>query len=621
MTLSELAWLKYPAAVVALLVVFAIVGLPLYALTRRRLPPWGVLLTPIFGISIVAVLFSWYGRLGLELYTWLAQAVVVFSLVVSLVWAWRSGLLARGRSSLREGRGGLRSAWGVALPWVVGVAAATAFMTPMVTSPFIPAGYITVFTTFTADVGAYVAEATNVQRSGFDDAGLFYGWNAGSNHPTGFSADQDHTGANALLAFSASVLGSEVWKIGQVAIMLLAAALVVATTALARSFMPTRPRVAVAIGTFAATTFMVWYLVGNFFFAQVMCLGLATTQLALVTAGRDHPFDWRIITPVAVVAAATWLGSPEFQLVVFLFVGALILADLVSGLVVRSDGALLRAVRGGVGFTGAVLLAGILVWPFLQAAVERSQRVYNMVGGVGWELDLHDGVLYLIGFPAPVGGRSDLGALAAIGAGLLLLAAVVAVFLRRDRRGMLATVFCAVLIGAVAFGASRWGWSGYQGWKLLLSVAVPFVALATILVARAWATDQTRRGALVAVLAALVSVNVVAGARMWEPVRSNEAAMSYWAIDSEIATFLDDPKVQAQERLNIFERSPHGTMIIPVIFGKKAALSTPSYISNWAPGERPYACSLVEASLYKKSMGRVVYANHGYLLVDTPRCS
>lgn len=619
MSPSDLAWLKYPAATLALVVVFAILGAPFYVLMRRRLPAWAIVLTPMLGIAWAIFLVSWYARLGIELPTWLTRGFVMLTLAGMLVWGWRTGALAAARDSVRaDWRASMRAVWAVTLPWVVGIAAVTAFMLPVLTSPFATPGFLTSFTFGNADIGAYIAQATNLQRAGFDNANLFYGWNAGSD-PSTFSADQDHTGANSLLATSASVLGTDVWKIAQLVLMLMCAGLVAAAITLVRWFMPTRPRVAVAVGTLASTTFMVWYLAGNYFLAQVAVLGLIMSQLSLVLALRERPFDWRVLTGLTLLVAATWVTSPELQTIFFLLAGAVILAELAASLLTRTSGAIGQFVRSSASVAIAVVAAAISVWPFMEATIARSQRVYDYQGGVGWPLDMHNNVLIFLGYPDTIGSRSDLGTVALLAAGLAFLAAVGYVLVRRDRVGVIAAAFCLVLVGGMIFGASRWGWTGYQGWKLLMTLAVPFLAFVGILLTRVF-DDDRRRYALVVGLAMIVAVNVLVGARMWDSIRGTEERMRYATLSSDLATFLDDPRVQAQKRLNIYIPSLFGTMIAPAMYEQKAAMSSPSYYTNAQAGESPYACSLVDNSLYKKRMGKVVYANHGYLLVATPKC-
>lgn len=619
MSASDLAWLKYPAATSALIAVFAILGAPTFMLLRRRMPAWAVVLTPMFGIAWAVFLVSWYAKLGVALPTWLTRSAVVIALAGTLAWTWRTGALAAARERVRtDVRGAARAAWAVALPWVVGLAAVTAFMVPVITSPFATPGFLTSYTFSNADIGAYIAQATNLQMAGFDNAELFYGWNAGSD-PSTFSADQDHTGANALLATSASILGTDVWKIAQIVLMLMCAALVAAAVTLVRWFMPTRPRVALAIGTLASTTFMVWYLAGNYFLAQVAVLGLIMGQLSMVLALRERPFDWRLLGGLTLLVSATWLTSPELQTIFFLMAGGLILAEFVASLLDRTSGAVGQLVRSSASVAIAVVAAGVSVWPFMEATIARSRRVYDYQGGVGWALDMHNNVLIFLGYPDAIGSRSDLGTIALAAAGIAFLAAAVWVLVRRDRTGMIAAVFCLVLAGGAIFGASRWGWTGYQGWKLVLTLAVPFVAFAGILLTRVF-DDDRRRQTLVVACAALVAVNVLAGARMWDSIRGSEQAMRYSTLSSDLATFLDDPRVQAQKRLNIYIPSLFGTMIAPAMYEQKAAMSSPSYYTNAQAGESPYACSLVDNTLYKKRMGKVVYANHGYLLVATPKC-
>lgn len=617
MSASDLAWLKYPAATITLIVFFLLLGLPAMAIARRRLPSWGYLLTPVLGMAWGIVLVSWYARLGEALETWLVYGVLLLAVAAFGIWAVRSGALASARSAYEGPRATTATAMGLAGPWLVGVGLVTLFMLPMITSEFQQPGFLTVFTFGNADIGSYVGEATNVAKAGFANAGYYVDWNPGSD-PSTLSADVDHTGANALLALCSVIFSSEVWKIGQVTIMLSTAAMVASGVALVRALVPGRPRTALVIGTLGTTTFMVWYLVGNFFLGQIVCLALILAQLTIFIVARNHLLDWRVLVTIAPLAAATWLASPELQLVLFLLAGALILADFAASLATRTPGAVRRLVMQSVGVGTAIIVAGLTVFPFMADNIARSQRVYDDAGQVGWTLDLQNGVLMFLGYPATIGTRSGLGWVAIAAVSLLLLGVFAWALWRRDRLGILAGVFGLVLIGGAAFGAQRWGWGVYQSWKLTLTLSIPFIILAGILLLRPW-NDANRRVVLV-VFAFIIASNVVVGTRMWDTTRVDAAAMRQYSVGSELVTFLADGRVQEQERLNMYLPSLYHTMIAPSIYQGRAAMSSPTYFYGAQPGIRPYACSLVDEKLYEKKMGTVAYQRLGYLLVNTPRC-
>jgi hypothetical protein len=618
MSLSDVYWLKYPVATAALIAFLAVLGIPGYLVLRRLLPPWAAILAPNIGLAWTIVLVSWYARLGTALRWWVvwgAFALVVVGLVVAAV---RSSLLGTLRAEYRGARIAASTAFSYATPWLLGITAVTIFMLPMIASPFQPKGFVTSFTFANADLGSYVGEATNVVKAGFADAGLYFDWNPGTNANT-FGASTDHTGASALLALSSATLGAPVWKVGQVSIMLALAAMFAAATALVRSLLQRSPRGTLVIAALGTTSFMIWYLVGNFFLAHIVCLSMVLSQLAVIVAARDRLIDWRALFTLVPLAAATWLSSPELQFVLALLAAALIGGDLVASLVTGVPGAIRTATVRAVAVGLSVGIAALVIFPFTADLIARSKRLYASDSVVGWSLDLQNGVLTLLGYPDGIGTHSDLGWIAIAATGLLLLACLIWALMRRDRLGITSGVFGVVLVAACAYGAHRWGWVTYQSWKLVLSVSAPFLIFSAILVLRPL-SPQNRRAAL-AVFAAIAVVNVGVGARMWDPVRGTPQAVAEHSVNIALVTVLRDPKVQKQGRLNMYVPTLYNTMIAPAIYGRKAAMSSPSYNSGGGAGAHPYSCSLVEASLYNRKMGKIVYTSHGYHLVATPRCS
>ena len=619
MDASDLYWLKYPVTTACLIAFLTVIGLPAFAIVRRRLPDWGLLLAPNLGLAWAIVLVSWYARLGETLHWWVVWAAFAAAAAASIVIAIRAGVPER----LSASPPSLRSAAGEALryggPWALGVAFVTAFLVPVITSPFEPSGFVTTFTLGNNDLGSYIAEATNVAKAGFANAGLFHGWDPGTS-PSTFSANVDHTGADSLLALFGTAVGRPIWKVAQLGIMVALAGMYAACVALVRAAMPEARRGALVIAAFGATSFMVWYLIGQYFLAQIICLCLVLTQLAVIVGARDRLRDWRVVVTLTPLAAATWLASPELQAVFALLAGAVIVSGFLAAIVTKSaDPVRMLLARTAVVAT-SVSLGALLIAPFMGDLIDRLHRVYGSAAGqVGWPIDMQNGVLLLLGYPDSVGSHSALGWFAAIGAGLLLLGSMIWALVRRDRVGIAAGAFCFVLIAAATFGALRWTWAGYQSWKLIMTLSVPFLALAGVLILRPLRADH-RRVALV-VLAVLVGVNLQSGARAWDGVRGSPQVLDIHSVDAGLAAFVQEPRVQRQRRLNIYLPTLFTTMIAPTMFGKEAALSSPSYISNGQPGEHPYACSLVDETMYRRDLGTIAYSANGLLLVNTPRCS
>lgn len=618
MSLSDVYWLKYPVAALVLIGLVGILGLPPFLIVRRRVPSWALMLAPNLGIAWVIVLASWYARLDTSLPWWVVWGTFALILIGLGVASVRGALLSTLRAGYRGPRGAAATTLGLVAPWVLGVAAVTAFLLPMVSSPFQPAGYVTAYTFGNNDIGTYVAYASNIVRAGFGDAGLYYGWNPGTNASLG-SASTDHAGASALLAFNAVTLGAPVWKVAEISIMVAMAAMFTAAVALVRGLLPRSPRGALAIAALGTMSFMVWYLVGNYFLAHIICLSMVLSQLAVIVLARDRLLDWRVLFTLVPLAAATWLTSPELQFVLALLVAALIGGDFVASLVTGVPGAVRALLARTVAVVLSVGIAALTILPFTTSLITRSRIVYTTKGGVGWLLDLQNSALVLFGYPDPIGSHNDLGWFAAAALGILLLGCLAWALVHRDRLGIGAGVFGIVLVATSAYGAQRWGWTTYQSWKLTLSLSIPFLIFAGLLVIRPLSADN-RRVAL-AIIVGLVCINIAVGAQMWGTVRGTAEALADHSINNALVTVLQDPKVQRQDGLNINIPTLFNTAIAPSIYGKRAAMWSPSYVSNGQPGPHPYTCSLVEARLYERKMGKIVYTTHGFHLVAKPRCA
>ena len=465
MSPSDLYWLKYPVAAFGLIGFVAVLGLPAFLVLRRRVPSWALMLAPNLGMAWAIVLVSWYARLGTSLPWWVVWGAFALVLIGLGVAAVRGDLLGTLRAGYRGPRAAAATTLGLVAPWVLGIAAVTAFLLPVISSPFQPAGYVTAYTFGNNDIGMYVTYASNIVRAGFADAGLYFAWNPGTN-PSLAAASTDHAGASALLAFNAVTLGAPVWKIAEVSIMIAMAAMLTAAVALVRALLPGSPRGALAIAALGTTSFMVWYLVGNYFLAHIICLSMVLSQLAVIVLARDRLLDWRVLFTLVPLAAATWLTSPELQFVLALLVAAMIGGDFVASLVTGVPGAMRTLLTRTVAVVLSVGIAAVIILPFTSSLITRSKLVYATNGVVGWGLDLQNSVLVLFGYPDPIGSHSDLGWFAAAVLGILLLGCFAWAWVRRDRLGIGAGVFGIVLAAASAYGAQRWGWTTYQSWKL-----------------------------------------------------------------------------------------------------------------------------------------------------------
>lgn len=611
MTIQELGWIKYPLATFVVLAFVTVLGLPYAALVRKRLPNHCLLLGPHVGMALLVVGVSWYGFLGTRLPGWLLYVVALTALAIAVAL-----VIERSSAPKLLDRAFAR----YALPWTIGVLIATIFMLPAISSSVLPPSYVTSFAVSNNDLGSYIAEAANMADAGFDSSGYWYGWNAGTS-PSTMAAKTDHTGANALLASVSAVLHQPVWKIATISLMLVLSSILAGAVALARSFMESAESASLAIGIFASTTFLIWYLAANFFLAQLLSISLVLAQLALVQTARRTGLDWRVVFSVGALAAGSMLSSPEVGSVGIVFMVALIAARAAGSLLARMPvRSLLRSFWNDAALVIASALVAVLaILPFVADLISRTQRVGGF-GIVGWSLDLRNAPASLIGLSDAIGSpRTPVSTLVATLVALGLVAALVWAYKRRDKDALIAGVFAFAMIVIGVAGSLRWGPVAYQSWKLIVTLSIP-LAVAALVIALRPLNESWRLGVMFVVVA-LIGANVSIGARSWDTVRYDAAAMRGAAVPLELSEFLKSGPLQRQPAINIYVPSLWLTMAAPAVYERRAAMSSPSYLSGGRPGPHPYSCSLYDRTLYKPTKRQKVVANStNYVLVATPSC-
>lgn len=607
---ADLAWVKYPLAAIVVTVFLAMLGLIPMLWARRSLPEWGTLLTPLLGMAWLSVGLSWYAHLHWPLRTWALWLLAIACLTVVATRIYRRHSKAEIRALLSDRRELARAAWDSSGPWLAGIAVIALCMVPIFEAQPGSSGFLTTFTLANNDVGTYVAEATNLARSGFGNAGVFFAYNPGTGDR--FAASYDHTATQVYLAAVSSVLGGSAWKTAQVALLVEFAGVFAAATMLARALLGRRPTASLVVAGVAAGNVLVLYLAGHFFAAQLLCLAMSIAQLALVIGARDRLTEPRIVVTLATLGAACALSSPEQQVITL----ALLAVVLVASCVYRPGTNLRRALTQSLlGLAAATALSLLLVIPFINDLRTRVQ-VVSQHGVYGWVLDLHDAPLTMLGYPERLGEpATGLGTATIIILAVLLAVSLALAIRRGNTQGVAAGIVLAILGAAMTIGSLHYGFSGYQSWKLIMTLSVPALVAGFVLLASVYDTRM-----VLTVAVAVAALNLAAGARQWSDAVDAQGIRPH-SVTNDLATFLRSTEVQRQDAINVDLPQRFSTMIAPAVFDKVAALSSVSSWSLSKPGPRPYACTLVDANSYNPDLGPVVYAKHGYLLVATPRCN
>lgn len=634
-----LSWLVYPLLLLGVVAFYCALGLPMAALLARRSSIF-ISFAPIFGFALLSIAGSWYALLEVKM----NRLALVFSVAVALlvgIWI----LLMDGRSRVTES--GVRTNKGpdarqirgylVALaPVLVGIAGLTFFVIPMVTSELLQSGFVTSFTSDNNDLASYILQATNVAQAGFGPTELLADPDFIEFGSLGDLARYDHTGASALLASTSVMFGLPVWKVATVSVLAAGSCLIPAVAVFVREVCGLRLRWCLLAGTVAAFTVYFWYMTSQGFYAQLLAACLVVAELALFTwAGRGGD---RIIfvAASAVLIAAGWFISPEVQLLALVLLPLVALAGLL-----QSDHERMLARKSWfikpysvlIGWMALAVAASlVLAVPRIKGAIEVLTSVSGQTSA-GWPLNLGGSGASLLGLDGRVPfGDPNAQLTLVTGADVLawlllfgLLVVLVALTVKRkDGRAAMALVILAAIAGLVAVGIVRWGPTGYQTWKLIVTMSVPAIALicgVCFLIAK---TTPVRQ-AVAAVMLVLVGVSLANGQAIWiKNLSSNEVGRSRM-MSPELVGLLRSPFLQRQQGLNVHLSPYFETMVAPAVYDKTAALSAPHYFSETSDNGRgfPFPCTVMASGAPRPAelaSTKVVKRTQNYIVVGTEQC-
>jgi hypothetical protein len=355
-----------------LLVALALIGTPVKLVLRRfDISAGRAVSAPVIGVAIV-VIGSWYWALPLGATKTLPRVLLLAGTLVTAGWAiWVVVRRGAAGTILRDAR--FRQSAILMAICVAGIGATVVANHAQLLIRESP----TVLSLGNNDAAAYALVGQHLLDDGPEDPGNIEGYDAGEE------SIRFPTGALAVLAAAASVSGREVWRVMEPMMFVTLVLGAYATALLVREALQQLPTV--AIGIMSVVGFSVLYttyLVGNWFYAQMLGVVLITTVTTILLCGaRDGSRRDRLVA-VSLLALTLAAGFAVYPHMIVL--GSLILFP-VAAIAVGSIRALVRrALTSGLLLACGLVLA-VAVTPGLAADAVGTTRELQGVQA-GWPL-------------------------------------------------------------------------------------------------------------------------------------------------------------------------------------------------------------------------------------------
>lgn len=632
-----IAWLDYPFGVLLVLLILGLAGLPIAAtLAGRDLSMLG--LAPVYGLCVFAIAETWFALTSMPMNRlFVLAATALLCLLGAATVLHRHGRLQVAQRRPDGGRIWLRIqlpdwsprsysafAWQRLVDnagWLLAIVVVTLFVLPMITSAMLPPGFLTSFTSANYDLGTYIAEATNLQAAGNGDAGIYA-------FPIGEFGKYDHPAAHSLLAVIATVFGLPVWKIAMLVLLAILCCLLYSMYFLIHQLSGLGKVTSLIIGLVSTFSVYIWYVASNVYLGQLIAVTLIALELGISIWAVRQAKAPMLLLGLSVPIAAGFLADPGTQLIGL----GLVVASLLAGHLLSPEGSRLRPfgstlsslLRLAGWYLAALGVAALLVLPFLAGSIEVLAYVQG-ADIAGWSLNLKGSISALLGLDGEIGTVHSIDKPLLLALGLLLAYACGFALFKRDRRSLIAIGLLAFVLVPVGLGVAKWGATGYQTWKLFISMSPFLVGLALIVVFRAFPWRPV--SVLVSVTAVLVLCgNVIGGAGMWNWNLANSEAFRTRMVSTELADLLATPLVQRQNGVNIALGGFFETIVGPAVLGKLAAVPImPDYPgAPIAENLAPFACTVADRAVAAAAgVGRsqIVMETRNYVVYSSPTCA
>lgn len=606
-------WFAFGTSVVVLQLFFSMAGLPIALWWKRDYIAVRLAASPILGISLLAVLSWYWSRAGISGLGTVARPLMVVLLLMSAAFI---GLAARRHRPPLPAE--LKQAVFVVVGWLLALV-----LVGFMAAPIVGIGYRTSAVVPNTDVAAYALMSQHLTDHTVRDQDPITGVNLSR------VAEKDTFGSGVVLALTAGLLGTEVWKVTLPALIVvwIDLAVLLAVLAWKRIGLGTVPAFAVAATAVTSSFFATVSF--SYFFGQLLGVAFVLVLFLMLTQerrrGDTHSIPFGQIGLLAFPAAGLILTYPIFALSVVPAIG---LATLV--------GAATREARWVVGRHLAYRLLG----GFLLGAALLPDRVLFVWQTLSQQTSADYGFplrgltpLSMIGlqrFPADLHRTALIGTVVVV----IILIAGVLVAVRHDYplARELGALMLIVFLGWLTLLITR-GSFGYQTWKWV-SYFQPFLvcgalALAVRAAAESWVGRSQLRSHLTEVtllglggLMAITTLNGRSTLRGFEnrpPEGTAMAGQGWLMVDQLLADLENNSALHGLREINI-NLSPFWEEMWAAYFLRdtpRINLMSTSYFPT-APADQT-AWTLQRVELTPDTPGvRRVLVNERYVLVDKP---
>lgn len=466
-----------------------------------------------------------------------------------------------------------------------------------------PTGLGTSVTWTNNDLGVYIQMATNVAKTGIKDAGLVTGWNAGAQ------ASFDHPAAHSFFAAVSRLLFREPYQSGIILIAVVTACLIGSAVAIVKTYTANKGSFALFFSALVVVINPpVLGAVANFFFPQLLSVGLTVTYfaLALILLKSKNPIQYRNHVPGLFLVVSTLFVSVEIAIVLIpLFI---FFASVECG--IRES--LPKLLKSTYFVFPALAILVLMEFDLFRSQFEIFTKM-NSAGVAGWKSNFVS-LSMIIGItPSEFGGPYGVGTRLT---DVLLVALVVGGIIVFSRKGLLhlRAVGGIFILGLmVAAAVMRWGVDAYQTWKLVTTLTPVFYILLLIIFCRLQSRPQKFN--LLPLTIAIVSASLVWSAQIW----AQTSKTSY--LNEELIQISRLKVTRSQTALNILISPYFETMAASVMTGVPTHLASPSYFF-FQGQELLYRCTLTTRSRLRDvpNAGPIVAERGDYLLVGSPQC-
>ncbi|HEX7095092.1 MAG TPA: hypothetical protein VF183_04375 [Acidimicrobiales bacterium] len=487
----------YVAVSIVLVAAYAVIGSPVKLLLKATRTSIGrVVPAPIVG-GVLVVVLSWYWALPYGGTKPVARILIVIGAIA--VVAALCVVLARRSWSCWFSDDDLRSR----LLLAAGCFAAVTLVFVVTDTQLFTRDHFTVMTQGNNDAPSYALISQHLLDHGPEEAGNIVGYHAGSRSLE-FSG-----GACALLAGAASLTGFDVWKV-MTPMMLVTVSLGAYAVALLVREVLGRERTALAgvASVLGFSVLYVAYLVAQWFFAQLVCMGLVVTVVATLFVAVRSRSRRDLVAAVGVVALL--FAGGLFIYPHMAVVGAAVLLPIAAVDHSSMHGLVRRGATTAFAFVAALVLTVLVVPGLAVDAVETTEELAGVEAG--WPF----GAIYptdMLGFQTSPAASRGAGT-AFVSAVAVAAVAICGLVIWRRGRGDVALPLLAggaTVLGTYVVVYAKEGES-YRQWKWLTFFLPVFVAFSVALVSAAIPLARhfadSWRPALVGLLGAYAAVVV-----------------------------------------------------------------------------------------------------------------